>query len=239
MKKLLFSILIATSMISCAAVNNSSDNIDDTNISKTEKIGGFNQCEINTVANVVIKNVPDSAGTIVYDMPQHIFDNLNTSIKNGVLIIDSKKSNTDVKSDKIHITVYIAERLKKCDLNGVGNIHLAKGTTDDSIAIALNGVGDIDVIDISAKKISALLNGVGDIDIDGSADYAAYTLNGVGDIDAKKLIAINAEARCSGVGDISCHASNNFNGVKSGIGDIECYGNPTNRKVSGNSIKIK
>ena len=239
MKKLLFTILIATSMISCATVNNSSDNIDDTNILKTEKIGGFNQCEINTIATVVIKNDPDSVGTIVYDMPQHIFDNLNTHIKNGTLIIDSKENNTNIKSDKIHITIYIAERLEKCALNGIGDIRLAKGTTNDGITIALNGVGDIDVTDVSAKKISASLNGVGDINIDGSADYATYSLVGVGDINAKELIAINVEATCSGVGDISCHASTNFNGETSGVGDIECYGNPTNAKTSGNSIKIK
>ncbi len=240
MKKFLYTILVAATMTSCVINNSISNEIPASkNILQTDTLETFSLLKANSVASVDVINNTDSAGIIVYDMPQSVFENLNVHINNDTLVIDSKDDSKKIQAEKVLITIYISERLNECTLNGVGDINIGKNTTDSIFAIELNGVGDINTTDIITTRLSATLNGVGNVNINGTTNSIVYTLNGVGDINAKRMKAINVFAKNSGVGDINCYASTNFEGESSGVGNIECYGQPTTTTISGNNIIIK
>ncbi len=240
MKKLLLATLIVAATLTGCVVANGTHDSNKANVSKTETLGAFDCIVSDAIVDIDIIYTADSTNSIVYDMSPNLLDITAATIDGSTLTVKHTGNNPrHNKFEKEQITIYTNSPIKKCVVNGVGDIDLYKGTTAIDFNIELNGVGDIDVRDIKARSVSARLDGVGDINLKGTTESASYILSGTGDIEAKHLIANSVTANNSGVGDIECHASTSIEANCSGVGDVEYYGNPATTNLKGNNITRK
>lgn len=176
---------------------------------------------------------------LIIDAQDVIKDSLTYEVKDDTLVIKTKefklfdfnfnwfnwgRENKKDKNENRSLTVYIPEGVELDNLkirNGVGNLNIrdisAKSITLDC------GVGDSDIDNISAKKID-IDNGVGNFEIKNSELNNLTVDNGVGDVKIDGEITGNCKID-NGVGNIYYYIIGNTEDysfdVDNGVGEVE------------------
>ncbi len=179
-----------------------------------------------------------SEGKIIVTAEDNVQDRILIESNGETLTISMKKNTSLRNTKKIKITVPF-EDISEISLNGSADIE-GKSTVDsNSLALKLNGSGDID-LSVETTNIKAQINGSGDIDLDGKASEIEVKIIGSGDFDAEELIAENVEVSIAGSGNASVYASSSLKSRIQGSGSVLYGGNPTTNdsKVMGSgSVK--
>ena len=162
-------------------------------------VGHFGQVELRGGGHVVIKHGATQSVTLVKGSTQYTGFRIRDGRK---LVIDACNDNCPHTYD-LEIEI-VSPDLDSAAIEGGGEI-VAQGSFpgQSSLALAVNGGGDIDMRPISAKTVMAAVNGGGDIHL-----TATSQLN----------------AAVSGGGDISYRGNPQVNEAVQGGGDVEREG---------------
>jgi hypothetical protein len=182
----------------------------------------FSSIENNTGFD--IKVTYDSVTSIRVDADENLMDLINTSVRNGKLIVDSDDGQCVQSYSSVLINIHTPE-LERIELNGSGSFDVYSFNCPD-LTIRNTGSGDIEIRNLITEDITAILSGSGDVYLDGTGIEARYSVSGSGDINGFDMKVSNATVKNSGSGDVSCFVYDNLDVTLSGSGDV-IYAGPS------------
>jgi Putative auto-transporter adhesin, head GIN domain len=138
----------------------------------------------------------------------NLLDKVITTVKNGVLVINTKP------------------KLR-------GHNHLRAIVTVPSLtSLVLSGTGAMKATGITNEELAINLSGTGELTAAGSTGTLHAVVDGTGEIAAKDLAAKDAVVSVNGTGQATLRASRSLEAKLSGTGSIDVHGHPTQVKKS-------
>jgi hypothetical protein len=211
--KLMFLLTIAI-LISCEKDSfdfNNNECIDGSGMVVTESrdLGNFHSI-LNTVyADILITQGP--VEDIIIEAQSNILEELETSVQNGQLIVETDRCIDIDQAIKIFITI---PEIRKLSLIGVG----------DFIAENEFNIDDLEV----------LISGSGNVSLKGEATTLDITLTGVGDVRAYDMTVNICNVVITGVGNVEVFVNDKLDVTISGVGSVYYRGNPiVNSTITG------
>lgn len=205
-------------------------------ITKTVKTQSYNALNVSGSMDVIL--LKGTEGNISITAAENVQDNIFIESDGTTLTIKMKNNFSLQNTKKISIIVPF-EDISEISLSGSGNIEGKDMLKSSSLALNLQGSGEIKV-SVEANSLDAQLNGSGDIKLTGKTTDVEVKTTGSGNFEGKELTSDNAQIYISGSGDSTIFAKNSLKARIQGSGSIFCAGNPTTNdvKVMG-SGKVK
>ena len=174
-----------------------------------------------------VELVDGEEGEISLKGEENLLEYIKTEVKNGDLVIKTKKGvNLQPSSWKDGIVVTVpVESINGTSLSGSGDVIGKTTLKADDFKTSISGSGDIE-LDVEANTLKASMSGSGDIRLSGKATDFDVSVSGSGDIKAYDLQAEFVTAQVSGSADIKVTAKQSLKARVSGSGDISYKGNP-------------
>lgn len=151
----------------------------DIKVSEIRRVEAFSSIEVTSVATIYFTQ--SNAYSLKIEGKEKYVNTTTTAVKNGCLVIgleDGKKNNR-----KEGVTIYLsAPDLKEVEFTGVGSFNCEKPLKLDNVKFAIEGVGKLNVKDLTCHKLSVKLEGVGKADIHVNCNYLSAKLDGVGHV---------------------------------------------------------
>ena len=209
-------------------------------ITKERSIENFDALKVAGSFNVELTSSKKNQLSINTD--ENLIEDIITEVKNGTLIIRTKKNSylktSNRKSIKIKVPLVA---LKSAKLSGSGKIHSQETVESNRLNTSLSGSGKI-VLSVATQQLNSQLSGSGKIQLKGEAQQVAAKLSGSGSIRLQEVKAKDAEATLAGSGSIYLSCSNDLDATVAGSGRIRYFGEPAGKiytKVAGSgSIRL-
>lgn len=199
----------------------------------TKTINTGNYDAIKGVGSMDVHLEKGSEGNITVTTDENLQEYIIVEVKDGALVIRTKK-NIYLKTKKgIHVTVPFQD-ISEVSLVGSGDIDTKDPITANNLEVNVTGSGDV-VLEVNSKMLEAKVTGSGDMELSGTTDELEVRVSGSGDFKGFDLQAQNTTASVSGSGDVKVVAKNSIKARVNGSGDIVYRGNPerSDTKTSG------
>ncbi len=180
-------------------------------ISESRTVPSFTGVELQGSADV--KVVPGSTQSVVVEADDNIVPLVETTVRNGTLVIRNRLNTNIMTSNHMRVTV----------------------TMNNPSRVVLGGSGNMDVSGVSGPDLTVDLSGSGEILVNGTADHVTITLPGSGNINCEALKAKSAKITILGSGTVTVYVSESLDGTIMGSGTIHYAGNPpqVTKHISG------
>ena len=188
--------------------------------SEERHLTNFNGVDLQMGGRVNL--IEDSVFSVVVTTYSNYHPLINTYVRAGTLVIDSRKS---LRDENVTIDVHIPS-LEYLNIGGSGDIYTAATIHSSFVRINVSGSGRIDFSG-NVSTMDASISGSGKIILQGSAINSKMRISGSGDIKAYSMPCQNNEATISGSGTIETNVSDNLIATISGSGDINYIGYPS------------
>jgi hypothetical protein len=209
---------LTTLLLAAAAVSvaQQQQQVQGSGVMKTEtrQVDAFTRIEIRGGATIDASIGKEQSLTV--EAEDNILPLIDTTVKNGTLVVGNSTSYSSDKGVKLHIVVPSLQGLK------------------------ITGAGEVNITGLKEPKFMLDLRGAGNVKMDGSTDELTITLAGSGDVDTTKLAAKRAVVNLRGSGDVKVHAEESLQAHLAGNGDVRYTGNPAEvlEHITGNgSVK--
>jgi len=200
--------------------------VDGNGVLKTEKRFVTEYFGVENHTDFEVEIIADSQFAVEVIADQNLLSYINTSVRDGNLIVDTQNDRCLNSSHNIVVEVRMPE-IDFVELTGSGSIDV-----DDFdcnyIEIKNSGSGNIDITNlVSTSTVDVVVTGSGDIAIRwGKAHKGNYLLSGSGNIEADDFRVDECYATNSGSGNIYCYVYDFLHATISGSGDIFYSGTP-------------
>jgi hypothetical protein len=243
-------IFAAALLFTCITVSNSA-NADDI-VSESRNVDArVVNVTLDGLIDLKLKQGP-TASLVIYGEKRY-FDKIVTTQNGDTLHITTDIHNENHFGSRPHLRAELTlPGLRELISGGVGGAEV-RGFSGAELALALNGVGGINVAG-SYRNVKARLSGVGGMTINngdsdnvelnlrgagqitviGQSKHLSAKLGGVGKLDAQQLRADSIDVDMTGLGSATVYAKNSATMHLSGMGHATVYGNPAKR-VADNS----
>ncbi len=154
----------------------------DTKVSEVRKVEAFSSIDITSVGTIYFTQ-SDTYSLKIEGQEKYV-KNTETTVKNGCLVIGFKdRENKGMRNQKNGVTIHLsAPDLKKVEFAGVGSFHCDTPLKVDEVKFDVEGVGKVNISDLTCRKLRVALQGVGSADIHVTCDYLSASLDGVGKV---------------------------------------------------------
>lgn len=186
--------------------------------------------KINVSGSMDVYLEKGTEGTISVTAEDNVQERIVVESDGETLTITMKNNTSLQNTKKIKITVPF-EELSAIALRGSGNIEGKDKIETKSLALSVQGSGDIE-LSIETGSLSAEISGSGDIELKGKATAVEVSTRGSGDFEGAELISDKAQIAIKGSGDTSIQVNNSLSGAIQGSGSILYGGNPSSNQVS-------
>ena len=159
---------------------------------------------------------------IVIVTDENLLPYIESSVENGVLVIEDSERIKSEEGIKIFITFNEISKIRSAGASVVKSDDVIRG---DYFSLTVPGAGLID-LKLDVKDLEVELAGAGLVKLSGIADRQEITLRGVGSLEAFDLESNVCEVSVSGVGGAEVNVKENLNAVVRGIGGIKYKGDP-------------
>lgn len=179
------------------------------------------------------KLVQGTEGKITIQGDSNLMEYIITEVKDGKLVVRSKKGVNHKPTKTIVVTVPY-QSISSVSLAGSGDVENSGTIKANDFKVALAGSGDID-LKVDADSLESSIAGSGDIQLSGSTGSLETKIAGSGDFDGSSLDSKDVDVKIAGSGDVNVVCNGTLKVRISGSGDVKYSGNPTNKdtKVSG------
>ncbi len=179
------------------------DCIEGSGVSRQQerKLTAFSMLDVSGVFDVHL--IVGSPQQVILTADDNILEHIRTEVRNGTLIVDSKRS-ICVKTD-LRLEIRVPE-IKAIEVDGSVTLHAAK---------------------ITGPSFSLSLDGSSDATVQGSCRRFEVDLLGSTSLEAETLKAAHVSIRVTGSGDASVYASQRLDAKISGVGTVTYSGNPS------------
>ncbi len=175
-------------------------------VSEHRKLPPFTAIRLQLPATVIYRESNRTALEIRAD--SNLLELVDTEVINGTLVISARAG-------------YISHQPI-----------LIRSTSPTLHAAQVQGSGDLQISEISARSLSLSVMGSGDISIAGASETLSAALQGSGDIDAEALNADDCRLSLQGSGDIRASCSAHLEASLQGSGEIAVSGSPRVAQLS-------
>lgn len=185
-------------------------------------VAGFDAIENRTSIDIYLTQLSEPNNMLEARGQSNILDEIEFSIVNGELIIDSH----ECFSSSEELTLYIdVDQLESITLSGSGDL-LGVGIFEwGDLEIDINGSGDLD-LELLADDIETEIRGSGDVTLQGDADQHDIRISGSGDLESFGLWTEETDIRISGSGDAEVYVEDVLDVVITGSGSVYYKGFP-------------
>ncbi|MEP7376375.1 MAG: head GIN domain-containing protein [Chitinophagaceae bacterium] len=133
---------------------------------------------------------------------QNILDNIETTVTEGNLVIQSSNGRSFTADENIRINITTPE-INRFLINSSGSIYCLSDIQTSKLLLSNSGSGTISLKDVTAKNIEATNTSSGNIiALDGTAVSETAGNSGTGKIDLSGILTRRATVRTSGSGKI-------------------------------------
>ena len=171
-------------------------------VSKTEtrSVADFDEIEMNGIGRLDATIGPLSPLSVTAD--DNLLPLIETTVRGRTLVIRERQ---DVRPKSNLVFKVAIPNLKSVGVSGIASAQVA-GVKNDSLAIRINGAGDVRLV--------------------GQTDKFDFQLNGTGSLNAYELSTKSAVAEISGTGSAELNVTAELKAKVSGIGSITYIGDP-------------
>ena len=189
-------------------------------------IGDFRKVELHDRIDLVLEE--RAAGTLSVEAGRNLLDQVETEVREGVLIISDRNTCNWVRSFKPRITVRIPmDRAGSFILKGTGNVSATSTVRRGEFRIEQGGGQGTARINLDVDTcVAGLHSGAGNVVYTGRAGLAFLYSASMGPIDASGLEAARVLVNNSGVTDIHCRATQELDAQIYNAGNIYYSGSP-------------
>ena len=199
------------------------------------QVSSFDAIENRTSVDIYLTQASEPTYTIEARGQSNILDEIEFSVINGELIIDSRECfNTSEE-----LTIYIdVDQLDAITLGGSGDVFGVGIFELGDLEIEINGSGDID-LELLADDIETEIRESGDVTLQGEADQHDIRITGSGDLESFGLCTEESDIRISGSGDAEVSVEDVLDVVITGSGSVYYKGFPdVNATIIGSGSVI-
>lgn len=194
----------------------------------TRSIEPFHSLDSRISGNVFIEQGNSS---LRIEAEDNILPLLETSVENGVLVINAKKCIRPQKTIKIYAGM---EEVRSLSLSGSGDIIGTTPIDSENLDLAITGSGNIK-LETNASSLKSLISGSGGVLLKGNASSHEINIEGSGSVDAPELRTEMTRVSIRGAGNANVYADRKLDTNISGSGNVFYGGDPDecNTQVSG------
>ena len=177
----------------------------------------------------------ESKTSLVVKADENLQRMIRTEVKDGVLIISSKRNIRRAKSKRVYLSTATINGIKATS----GSDVVTEGVITADTFDASTSSGADARIEVNAETVNTNSSSGADLRIKGTANYHTAKASSGASIKAYGLESKNVNAKVSSGANIDVHASSSLTAKASSGGDIDFRGNPKQidkRKSSGGSI---
>ena len=176
---------------------------------------------------------------LVIKAEDNLLEYLETDVRNGVLIIDTRR-NINIRPRK-KVSYYLTvKELESIMISSSGDIE-APDLKTDRLKFSVSSSGDIFITDLQANTIDVNISSSGDLDIDqGNVEKQDVSISSSGNYQARNLDSREARVHISSSGDAYLSVEDYLYARISSSGNLYYSGNPRidqNTSSSGRVIK--
>lgn len=170
------------------------------NVSEVRKVEAFSSIEVTSVATIYFTQ--SNTYSFKIEGLEEYVKTTTSVVKNGCLVIGVKEGDKN-RNRKKGVTIYLsAPDLKEMEFTGVGSFNCDTPLKLDEVKFQVEGVGKVNVKDLTCRSLKVGLEGVGNADIRVNCDYLSANLDGVGHVTLSGT-AGKADISKGGVGSVN------------------------------------
>lgn len=156
-------------------------NEKDPQVSEIRKVEAFSSIEVTSVATIYFTQ--SDTYSLKIEGREDYVTSTTTNVNNERLIIGFKNRKNGDNSRNKGVTIWLtAPDLKEVEFTGVGSFNCEKPLKLDDVKFEVEGVGKVNVEDLTCKTLEVSMEGVGKANIHVNCDYLRASLEGVGSV---------------------------------------------------------
>ena len=163
--------------------------------------------------------------TLLVRAEDNLLAHLQTVVEGDVLALRTEEGVDLEPTLPIEFFVTVPS-LVSITLQGVGSIDVTDLTADE-ISVTCAGVGDVDLVNLEAPALDVLVQGIGGVSVSGRVDRQTVDLRGIGSYQAADLESREAEVVVNGIGSATVRVTELLRATVNGAGSIFFRGDPT------------
>jgi hypothetical protein len=202
-------------------------------VTETRGVGGFDRIELRGVGTVVVTQGEREVLTIAAE--DNIIGHLDAAVRDGKLVLGQEERWDDVRLRPTRPIVYTVTvtALSAVALSGVGEVNVAD-LTAERLTIECSGAGGVTLDNIAVDHLKLVLSGSGSATISGKATVQEAQFSGNASYRAERLASERAAIDISGTARARVRVSGALDVRISGSGTVEYVGSPAiNQTISG------
>lgn len=179
-----------------------------------------------------MKIIQNTDQSVIIKAPDNVLAYIDCNVDNDRLVISTRPGINFDGNPNISITVNVAD-LDYVSDDAAGDINFDKGFNTRTLAVNMNGTGDVSLPQFSCEALKVDNNGTGNFSSTGSCGNLDLSTSGTGDITCNYSVMGNVFADTTGTGDIRLKGEcKEADLVSSGTGNILAK----NLKASSTSV---
>ncbi len=200
---------------------------------ETRDVSSFDAIKIAGAFEVYLSQ--GSSEGLVVEADENLLDLIQSEVRGGTLVIDTKENIRDSKELNLYITF---KDIEKMDISGAVELKSEEKLKFDELRIDGSGASEI-TLELEANKLECDFSGASEIELSGSAKYCSIDNSGASELDAYDFVVGEYDIEISGAGDAKIHCTDVLKARISGAASIRYQGDPkVDSRVSGaGSIK--
>ncbi len=232
MKKYLFMLLFFTTAV-CFNLNAQFNRINGSgNVTKsTRNVATFTGVTVGGSMNVTV--IAGKQSSVVVETDDNLQEYLETTVKDGVLLIMYAKGKNIYKITKAKVTV-TNPSLDKARLSGSGTLKTeGRFKSSDLFEASVSGSGRL-FASFESKETKAAISGSGNMELSGSTERLSVAISGSGNFKGYELTTKNTTARISGSGNVQTQVDGKLEAMIAGSGSVYYKGDGSvDSKIAG------
>ncbi|MDE6271129.1 MAG: DUF2807 domain-containing protein, partial [Muribaculaceae bacterium] len=194
-------LLLMQVLVGCAASAGASDNYSVE--SRTVRVGQFVALQAEGALPVELRQVPDSAGTVIISASDRAMPLVSVGISDGTLVVrfTGRGRESLLSSEVKSVKVYCGRDIRQLQLTGSGSIAVGKLHSQGDITAVSTGSGSLAMAGCDCQNLTVALMGSGSIALGGvHARNISTSLAGSGSLAAGDVDATAFNCTISGSG---------------------------------------
>lgn len=236
MKKLLVTLVIALTLISCNDFDNQKRGNGNVTTNTREVAGSFTKIVVGQAIDVEIEQ--SDSYSIEVEADSNLIEHIKTTIENGVLKISSDVNFQNAEKLLVRIKMKQITEIETTSASSVQSVNLLKGK---SLRIAASSSSDVE-IEAEYETMHLEATSTGEITIKGKTLKLETSASSASEIDASELLANEVFAQATSASETTVHAIVKLDAKASSAASITSVKNPKEvrkEETSGGEVSIE
>ncbi len=197
-------------------------------VKETRNVGSFDKIEIGGAFKVFLSQ--GSIESLVVEADENLMKIIETDVRGGKLIVETKENIHDSKKLNLYITV---KDLTSLDVSGAVELTTEGKLELKNLEFEGSGASEIKM-NFTAERVDGNFSGASEIEFEGSAGFCRLDMSGASELDAEAFVVKEFDLQLSGAGDADINVTEKLKANVSGAANVSYIGDPqVDSEISG------